>query len=565
MVPAAEPDDFWDIDEALKHELINRSLRNMLGDCSGMNSASPAPPTSPEQRLIGKGSPFELEQGEFRNAPKSLVDLYAKCRPSDSQLLISHGGTRLTCRQVFQLAGSLAQRLVQKFGIGPGRNVAIVLPNGPEWLISFVAISSAGASVVVVHYGSGEALIAQMISRARCSLVITDERMAGVLPRSLADPPLFLYAKATTDSVANVPPHCTAVDAESIALIASTSGSTGEPKQIFVSHRALMQGVMNTMLASALAAMKNRHGRAQSSGPPVSLLVAPLSHVSGYSHFLTMLRVGGTVVTTPSIDPGDIANLIAENAVSSLVGAQPALVRDLIREPGFRLKLGSLRSLGVQGTSLSADLLAEIMAALPQVTVASGYGLTETNGLIALATGGELLARPRSCGRVIPSVEIQVVDTHGRRASDAAVGEIWIRGPMLANGCANAGWFRTGDAGALDSEAFLTVIGREDQHAAERGDRSSLASLESLALTAGSIDEATAVELPCAQGQARAVVAVIRKAGCALDLEGLRQLLRLHTGAPVHVVELSTLPRTPTGKVNRAALRGALGSLPVTC
>jgi long-chain acyl-CoA synthetase len=218
-------------------------------------------------RLISRGSPFELQEADvggvvcrvFKHAPKTLADLYRACRRSSSQEFLVCRGRRFTYAEMFKWAAAAAQVLVERCCVQNGSRVALILDNGPEWVAAFIGITALGATVVAVHKRSASATIRAALDAARCSLAVTDGATVKLL-HGHHDLQHILVVDGssvdfTADRVSVFPGRATegneallfdtaAAAPEQVGLIAFTSGSTGQPKDVELTHRGILCGLI---------------------------------------------------------------------------------------------------------------------------------------------------------------------------------------------------------------------------------------------------------------------------------------------------------------------------------
>jgi long-chain acyl-CoA synthetase len=537
-----------------------------------------------EARLTGRGSPFELTDTAvngipcrtFRHGPQTLGDLYRHAAASAEHVFLVHGEGRWTSREVFARAHSFASLLSSRYRIRKGARVGLLAGNQVDWLVSFIAITSLGGVVVAPH---SESENCAALVLAECMLVIADGKAAAALG-GVGYSQEVLTLEALSEWSASVPVQVSqagqsppagvpsAASPDDLALIAFTSGSTGHSKGVMITHRGLLHGLKNMLLGAALSGGDRKPTRsAPPLSGPVSLLTAPFSHVGGYSHLLLMLYVGGRVVLLPEQDPELAQRLVRNESVTTLAGAAPHFVAELLRAHASSGGLESLRSVGIHGVSLLPQLLDDIGALLPEVTVGTGYGLTETNGSICVISGTTLRLRPTSSGKPLPSVDLRIVGEDMQTAPAGAVGEIAVRGAMLMHGysalhgTANTGleegWFKTGDLGCLDADGFLHVTDRAAHMLMHEGQLISCRAVESSVLQARLVREVAVVGMTGQGRGARLVLAVVPEttgqSAAQAILEHARQ------AAPFERIEteilwLTDMPRTPSGKVDRRAI-----------
>ena len=523
---------------------------------------------SPQERLVAPGSPFELcslgRRCVYRHAPRTLPELLQKIRRAATKMTLSTGDTHLTYSELSHRASAFAARLSAEWSIGPGVRLGIVIPNGLEWPVAFVAACMSGAVPVLIEPGLQRGAICQLLERTECRAVVVQSSLAEEL-RSFGDrTPTVLVEVVGWDGQIPQP-----VDPapENIAIIACTSGTTtGRPKAVMLDHTGVITGLYNMMLGSALASARNAV-RAPPPTPasiPTTLLSTPLSHVGGYSGFLLNCLGGGRLLIPTKWDTGEVLRAVEQEKVRSLSGATPRQVRELLRAPDAGGRLDSLRSLTFHGAAFQSGLLEEIAAVLPAATVGTGYGMTETNGSVCIAAGAELRQRPDVSGPLLPTVELALKDRSGEVVPPGREGEIWLRGAMLMRGYCTApeptagtlidGWLRTGDLGCLEESQFLRVLDRQDEFVECRGRRVPCGQIEGPIRGGLQADEVVALEV---QGQL--VLVIVPKPGDRLESAGLEERLRclspVVTGGDVRIVIREEVPRTLRGKIDRRALR----------
>ena len=482
-----------------------------------------------ESRLLAAESPYELVTVQrngiahfvYRHAPRNLNELYRKASRMGSATLAVFGDRRVSYGEVLSEAALFGSILRTRFAVGPGVRVAIALEGRPEWLVAFVAVTSMGATAVLIDLLNTEA-IPHSLKVAQCALAIMEHRVASEISSSLngmkhlittgeerpkatcsseqfsrwdelleeARKPLIgegqgieatrevqmtLGARGVAEATSPADTSASCAEADE-AIIAFTSGTTGSPKGVVLTQEGIVTGLGNMALGGMLAnavfprnSAKAGAARDRQRRTPCSLVLAPLSYIGGYSQLLLAMTVGGKVVLQDRWDVESICHVIDREQVRSLVGATPAQIRELMR---CKPEAGSLASIGIHGTALHRTLLDEIANQWPQVTVSSGYGTTETNGSIASISGETLHRYPHYAGRVLPTVEVRIVGSDGSDAEPGEIGEVWLRGASLMRGyCTESGsvaglaegWFKTGDLGLLSPHRFLSIVDRVNQ------------------------------------------------------------------------------------------------------
>ncbi|MCO1656773.1 class I adenylate-forming enzyme family protein [Pseudonocardia humida] len=457
-------------------------------------------------------------------------------------------------------------------GVGRGDRVVIRLGNGAAFCVAVLGALRAGA--VAVPYGP-IAVVRELeivFADAEPSAVIaTDDdaaarTCAGPVGARLLPPPDLDPAPVDPAEVPDQGPG-----GEELALLVYTSGTTGRPRGVQLSHRAVLA---------------NREQTAAVRPAPVTpvdrvLLSLPLFHIFGLAAgLLQACWAGATVVVTDRFEPEHVVEVLTRQRVSA-VAAVPSMFRSLLDVPPARLRAATS---GVRlCTSGGAPLPPEWLVSFKEATglpIFEGYGLTEGGPVITTnAIGG--VAKPGSVGRPLPGIELRLVDSAGRPLDEAAepdpdadddgfdptedTGLVALRGPNLfsgywpdgAGGPDEDGWFRTADVGFLDADGDLHLVDRSSDVVIVNGFNVYPREVEQVLLELDGVAEAAVVGVPDERRGERVLAVLVRAAGAELTDERVREhcverLARFKVPAVIEFVD--ELPRTPTGKVARRTL-----------
>ncbi len=335
------------------------------------------------------------------------------------------------------------------------------------------------------------------------------------------------------------------------AVLAYTSGTTGHPKGVQLTH--------GNMIAAAQAVARTRRDTAAS----VAVVVSPLSHNPVFvSHYVARLITGGTILLG-GFEPERVARVIRDNGVTDLplVPAMigPLLDSDLVPAPSLaKVTVGSaVTPMEVKQTLAERFVGAEILEA---------YGLTESTDGLTMTTGQEALEYEGTVGRPHRSCELAVRGVDDVFLGADETGEIVARGPMVMRGyrddpeatakALRDGWLHTGDLGRLDANGFLYITGRLKEVIISGGENVSPDEVELVLRRHPSVAEAVVFGTPHGRWGEQVTAAVI--ASEDVTLEELRAFARPHLAAfklPHAVVRVADFPRTAAGKVRRAELR----------
>lgn len=465
-------------------------------------------------------------------------------------------------------ADSLAER-----GLRRGSRVVLLLPNSVETLAWFFAVMRLGAVAVIVNVSLKPGQVAHCVQHSGARLAVTSQRRRALLgdtPRGkrqilAADLPAA-GACATTGPAQAGSGQAGTIGSDLAALI-YTSGSTGLPKGVMVTHANLIAGA--AIVAEYL----------QLSPADRTLAVLPWSFDAGLNQVLATFWAAGTLVIADSAYPPDICRALSQAQVTGLAGV-PSLWEMMTGRPSMFLRtaLPDLRYITNTGGALRRDTLAAIRQAHPHTQVYLMYGLTEAFRSTYLPP--ELAdARPDSIGRAIPGTEILVLNQAGERAAPGEVGELVHRGPTVAAGywrdaAATAKVFRpypfappgsvpecvvySGDYVRRDEDGFLYYAGRRDEQFKSRGMRVSPTEVELGLLSSGLLAAAVVFALPVPGADPDIVAAIQPTQPGPFDPAPVRAHARQVLPAsqqPTRYEVIAELPRTSSGKIDRAAAR----------
>ncbi|MET8154634.1 AMP-binding protein, partial [Actinoplanes sp. NPDC005259] len=411
----------------------------------------------------------------------------------------------------------------------------------PAWTAGEAAtqVADAGAGVVVTTPALSEAAAA--MPGIRHVVTLGDDGRAVALRTVLAcDDP--------------APPAAT--DPGAVALLPYSSGTTGLPKGVLLTHTNLV-----TMVRQVRAVM--RIGERDT-----VLALAPFFHVlGGIVTLLVPLAAGATVVTVAGFEPATVLGLIERHRVT-VTAVPPPVAAFLAHHPAVAGRdLSSLELLAVGGAPLPVAVHRAVAARLPACAVAQGWGLTETTAGVCVPDRSDP-APPGTVGRLLPNTELTVVDPEsGRACGPGETGELLVRGPQVMAGYLDLpsataeavdpdGWLRTGDLGRLDPAGSVVIVDRLKEIIKVDGYQVSPAELEALLLTHPSIADAAVTGRPD-ERHGEVPVAHVVAAG-PIDAAAVIEWLARRTAGYKRLAELTVvreLPRTPSGKLLRRMLR----------
>ena len=543
--------------------------------------------------MTGPGGPFEIVEEQvlgraqrvFRATPPSLRALFdtLRLRPDDTYLV--YEDERLTFPQVVARIDAFAHVLVEHYGVVKGDRVAVDMRNYPEWVEAFGAIVSIGAVAVSLNaWWTGPEIEYGLLDSEAKLLICDRERIERVGARldGLGIRALVIRHEGDLPTgcdhlddvlVPGAAMPAVEVDPDDDATILYTSGTTGHPKGAVSTHRAVLSSLMAFACRGIVEGLRKDPAPADAApAPPTTfILVVPLFHVTGCVPVMLGSALGGSkLVMLRKWDAGRALELIEREQVTNFIGV-PTMAADLLSHPDMAVRdTSSLTNVGGGGAPMAPDLVRRIEgtfggAARPQL----GYGLTETNGYGPGNVGDDYVARPASTGRVIPIMQVRIVDPAGQEVAAGQVGEVLLSGPMLIRGYWNRpeataealgdGWLHTGDLGYLDDEGFLFIVDRAKDMVLRGGENVYCAEVEAAIYEHPAVHEAAVFGLPDERLGEEVVAAVQPRPGATIDLDHLTAFLEERIArfmVPTRwFVRDEPLPRGATGKILKRQIR----------
>jgi len=530
--------------------------------------------------------PFEqwpdllLERPEFQyperlNVGVELTDRLVEQGFGDYTALIGNGRRR-TYKELADWSNRLAHALVEDYGVKPGNRVLIRSGNNPALVAAWLAATKAGAVVVntMALLRAGE--LSKIVNKAEITLALTDSRIADELVDCAKDNK-FLKQVVSFDGTANhdsdldrialnkpVKFEAVPTGRDDVALLAFTSGTTGEPKATMHFHRDLL------IIADGYA-------REVLNVTPDDIFVGspPLAFTFGLGGLAIFpLRFGATAILIENTSPAKMIEII-ETYKATICFTAPTAYRAMLSAIGERAGLSSLRLAMSSGETLPAPVFDEWTRKVRR-PILDGVGSTEMLHSFIVNRVGD--ARPGSTGRPITGYEAKIVDDAMNELPHGAVGRLAVRGPTGCRYLADErqatyvrdGWNLTGDTFTQDAEGRFHFVGRADDMIVSAGYNIAGPEVEAAILQHPDIAECAVVGAPDVERGQIVAAYVVLKAGIAPDAACVKRL-QDHVKSviapykyPRAVTFVDALPKTETGKIQRFKLRQSRSTLEAT-
>jgi len=556
----------------------------------------------PWLKSYAEGVPDDIDLPEG-----SLYDLVsASVSQYPDNVALEFFGRETTYREMGEQIERAAEGL-RLLGVQKGDTVALVLPNCPQHIVAFYAVLRLGAIViehnplytprelrhqfedhgarVVIAWNKVVATIQEFPADVAVETIVSVDvtRAMPFLTRALLRLPISKAKEsraALTTSVSGtiaweellksdpIAAHIIKPEAQDVALIQYTSGTTGHPKGATLSHQNL----------STNAAQARAWVPAVPRGTAVVYAVLPMFHAYGLTLCLTFaMSMGARLVLFPKFDPELVLKVIKKRPATFLPAVPPIYEKltAAAKEAGISLQGIEIAISGAMPLSAS---VVEPWEAETGGTLVEGYGLSETSPVLMANPVGPT-RRAGTVGLPLPNTEVRVVDpenpTVDREAG--AEGELFVRGPQVFSGYwkkpdetaavfvpssdDGADWYRTGDIVTIDDDGFVRIVDRIKEMIIVGGFKIAPSEVEDMLRSHPDIADIAVVGIPDADGSEDVVAAVVLAPGKKLDQESIRDFARANLTpykVPRRVVAVDELPKSLIGKILRRKVRDQL-------
>ena len=454
--------------------------------------------------------------------------------------------------QVKRLAGGLTAA-----GYGAGHTIALMAPNIPEYCVIFHAVAWAGGTITTLNPTYTAHEIAHQLADSGAEILITIPDFQETATEGAGDVPVIAIGSAAyTDLFGDPVQSQVPVDLDQHTVVLPySSGTTGLPKGVMLSHRNLVVNV-----DQVIAAADFQPGE-------VAAGFLPFFHIYGMTVLMNVhLAGGGAVVTMPRFDL-PLFLKICQDFKAQRMWIVPPVALALAKHPLVdEFDLSSVREVFSGAAPLGAELSNAVEARLNCISL-QGYGMTELSPVSHVTPGAA--NRPGASGRIVPNTACRIVDIDsGADLGVGEEGELWIKGPQVMQGYLNNakataetitddGWLRTGDIAMIDSDGYMFIVDRLKELIKYKGFQVAPAELEATLVAMDGVTDAAVIGLPDPEAGELPIAFVVAgdpapdEAAIKAHLDS--QLAHYKQVHQVHYV--SEIPKSASGKILRRLLR----------
>ncbi len=481
--------------------------------------------------------------------------------------LISEG-ERKTFQEFNDRVNQLANGLL-RLGLKKGDKVAVLLFNSIPLVEVFFASAKTGGVFMPANFRFSPEEVFYVLDHSDARFLVYGEEFSNLVERirprlskveffiSTGESPLtgFSYETFLRESPAQEPE--VSLSEKDECQLMYTSGTTGKPKGVILTHENLLWNLFNTIL-----------GREEKEGE-ISMVIGPLYHTAALNnHFLIRVAMAGTSILVKHFDAEEVMEIIEKERVTVISGA-PAAYHMMLSLPEGRYDTRSITKCTTGGSILPEETKLRLLKLFPSLTgIYDVYGCTEATPSIAILKAKDSLRQKECVGRAVPFLEVRIVDDQDQDLPSGEVGEVICRGPNVMRGyykdeeatreALRGGWLHTGDLARMDEEGFLYIVGRKKEMIVSGGENIYPREIEELLYRHPKIEEAAIIGVPDPLwGEAVRAVIVLKK-GESMTEEEVIKYCKDHLASykkPKSVEFVEGLPRNPSGKVLKTVLR----------
>ena len=497
------------------------------------------------------------------------------------QELIVFEGTRLTYASALERVRRLATSL-QKLGVKPGDRVAALQTNSNQFIETYYATATLGATFVPLNYRAKQPEIEYMVTAADVKVLFVGSRYVDQIKQlqpkftsvkhyvamESSAPNMLDFEKLVADGSPDI--DDAEVDESDVSILMYTSGTTSLPKGVMLTYGDFTNYVVGTV------------EMADGSDRGTSLLCAPLYHIAGTANIMTAIWAGRKIVVLKQFEPKEWLEAVHQEKITHAF-VVPTMLKQLIDHPEFsKYDMSSLQNLSYGGAPMPFPVIRKAIEVFPKGTgFVNAFGQTETTSTLTVlgpndhrldgppAEVERNLKRLTSVGLPLPDVEVQVLDDDNKPLPANEIGEVVIRTPRVMKGYAGQesataalldadGWLHTRDMGYLDEDGYVYLVGRKDDIIIRGGENIAPAEIEAVLHAHPSVDEAAVIGIPDVDWGQKIVAFVALRPGKTASNDELADFCRQRLASfkkPEIIRFVDALPKNPLGKILKKELK----------
>ena len=518
-----------------------------------------------------------IEYNVFKSAPKTLRDLFDVIHllHGDFPVLLDEG-KQLSYLETMAKAKNLANYLTDR-GIKPGDRVGICMQNCAEWIIAHLAISGHGATSVPLNSWWREEELKYGVEHSEVKIIFLDTKRYEFI-KDLPVEKIIIgddqidgctNFSSTVEGSCDSWPELNAND-EDVNVILYTSGSTGMPKGVMLSHLSVINALFGFYTFGELRGLIHQEELLDVENASI-LLNVPLFHVTGLiTQFLLSMLAKRNIILMRKWDATEALELITKHKVTNLSGV-PAQSWDLLNHPEVdNYDLSSLTDIAAGGAARPEEQVINLdkKFSIPQ---SFAWGMTETTAIGTLLRGNDYLERPNSAGLCVPDLtEIGIIDEKWNFLDAGQIGEMvfksptntigYLKNPEETNNTIKDGWLRTGDLGYLDTDGYIFIVDRKKALIIRGGENISCLEVEN------ALDKYNGIIESCVCGiydeKFGEIVGAYIYVEEELDIESIKEFLSKYLAnykvPEIFIFTDKPLPRIASEKLDRVGIKDLL-------
>ncbi len=498
-------------------------------------------------------------------------------RSPERPAIIFHNLT-LTYREVVSMVNSIANGLLD-LGMSKGERICLFTPNRPEYSIMLNAAATIGAVVTPMNPAYKEREVAYQLSNSEAKVIVVYRDLVPLLQSVLAHntfPQLkhiIITGLQANDHIEELPPLHTvsfaqilrassskhpvpiALNVDDVFALPYSSGTTGLPKGVMLSHRNLVSNHLQFLAGAGITSSD------------VTIIFLPMYHIYGVLLTGSFLAAGATQIQLERFEMSSVLDQCAEHGVTWFFAVPPVILA-LVNTPDLS-KLKSVKFLMNAAAPLPPER-ARTLYDKTGITIIQGYGLTESSPVTHISPTNPALMRLDTVGMLTHNTEHKIVDSETgiHELPQGEDGEIVVRGPQIMRGYWKApeetaqtlkdGWLYTGDIGHIDIDGSLIIVDRKKEMIKYKGFSIAPAELEALLLEHTAIQDAAVIGVPDEEAGEVPKAFIVLRPGHQVTADDLILFVnkRLAGYKKLHQVEfISAIPKVPSGKILRRELK----------